>query len=175
MSQSRGSWITLDDWGLFYSRAESLVICHCIHTRFLIHPFSYLKSIWDFFPLGKAAEKGSWSRTDCLALRLKMHAVLLLFSCTPSPCFMPFCCNALCQFTPLLNLCCLIFSLMPFCWLYSVVMNPPFWWEYHLWFIPNFFRSATKASNKSWVACRLVNHTWRCLLLHNWWLWWSSG
>jgi hypothetical protein len=32
----------------------------------------------------------------------------------------------------------------------------------------NFFRNATVASNKSWVAC-LVNCTWRSLLIHNWW------
>lgn len=44
--------------------------------------------------------------------------------CFMPVCFMPFCFNSHCQFTPVLNLCPLIFSLTPFGWL-----TPYFWWE----------------------------------------------
>jgi hypothetical protein len=43
---------------------------------------------------------------------------------TCSPCLMPFCFNAPCQYTHLLNLHPLIFGLTPFCWLHSIVLTP---------------------------------------------------
>jgi hypothetical protein len=47
---------------------------------------------------------------------------------TCSPCFIPhlvssFCFNTPCQYTPLPNLCPLIFGLTPFDWLYSVTLT----------------------------------------------------
>jgi hypothetical protein len=45
-------------------------------------------------------------------------------------CLTLFCFNGLCQFTPLLNLCSLVFSFMPFGWLHSVMLIPYFWCEY---------------------------------------------
>jgi hypothetical protein len=47
----------------------------------------------------------------------------LLQFCTPSPCFMPFCFNALSKLHQFL-ICPLIFSLMPFSWLHSIMLNP---------------------------------------------------
>jgi len=44
--------------------------------------------------------------------------------CFTSVCFTHFCFNAFCQFTPLLNLCSLIFSLMPL-WLVNLCLFEP--------------------------------------------------
>jgi hypothetical protein len=43
---------------------------------------------------------------------------------TFSPCFTPFCFNALCHYTPLLNIRPLVFGLRPFGWLRSVTLTP---------------------------------------------------
>jgi hypothetical protein len=41
-------------------------------------------------------------------------------------CFMPFCFNTACQYTPLLNVCPLIFGLTYFGWLCSVMLSPTY-------------------------------------------------
>jgi hypothetical protein len=53
--------------------------------------------------------------------------------------FVPFCSNALCQPTPLLNLCTIIFGLTPLGWLFSVMLTPHFSWEYFR-FMPTLFQ-----------------------------------
>ena len=57
-------------------------------------------------------------------------------------CFVPFCSNALWQFTPVLNLRTIIFGLMPFGWLFSVMLTPHFSWEYFRFMPIHFFRDA---------------------------------
>jgi hypothetical protein len=59
----------------------------------------------------------------------------------PSPCFthicfIPFGFNAPCQFTHFLNLCLLIFDLMVFGWLFTVMLTPYSWWAHHFLFMP---------------------------------------
>ena len=53
-----------------------------------------------------------------------------------SPCFTPFCLNASCKFTPLLNLRFLIFGLTPVGSLHSITPNSFFIWKYNFWFTP---------------------------------------
>jgi hypothetical protein len=80
----------------------------------------------------------------------------------------PFCCNPLHHFTPLLNLCSLVFCFTPLAVLFEFVKVRNFLWEYHLWFtpflsMPTFFRKATRAWKKGWVcmwAHRSFNSVW---------------
>jgi hypothetical protein len=66
-----------------------------------------------------------------------------------SLCYTPFYFNALCQFTPLLNLRSLIFGLTPFGWLLFIVLTSYFWWEYNFLFTTFFALSFW--GNKDWI------------------------
>lgn len=57
------------------------------------------------------------------------------FPCTRSPCFTPFCINALFRYTQLLNLRCLICGLTPFFLLCFITPTPCLWCEYQFLFI----------------------------------------
>lgn len=54
---------------------------------------------------------------------IEIEMVFPLQRCTLRPCFTSFCFNTPCQFTPLCNLCSLIFSLSPFGWFICMCMN----------------------------------------------------
>ena len=61
---------------------------------------------------------------DCLAeVMIKEKKMGLQFVYTLDPSFTPFCCNAPCHFTPLLNLRFHIFGLTPFGWMHSITLT----------------------------------------------------
>jgi hypothetical protein len=61
---------------------------------------------------------------DCLAeVVMIKEKVGLKFLYTLDPCFTPFCCNAPCHFTQLLNLRSYIFGLTPFGWMHSITLT----------------------------------------------------
>jgi hypothetical protein len=76
-------------------------------------------------------------------------------SCAPSPCFMPFCYNISCQFTPL-NLRYFIFGLTPFGWLHSSMLTPYFSWGYDFLCAPSSFMpsfSGMQLGHKTRAGC----------------------
>jgi hypothetical protein len=84
---------------------------------------------------------------------------------TPRFCFMLFCFNAPCQFTPLLNLRCLLFGFMRFGRFICISLSL-FLWEYYFlfrpfWFSPTF--SGTQLGRKTGTWCNVKN----LLLCHN--------
>ena len=61
----------------------------------------------------------------------------------------------------------LIFSLTPFDWLHSIMLNPHFWWEYHFlfkpfWFMPTF--SGTQLGQKHRMGVYELNF-WACFCM----------
>jgi hypothetical protein len=74
------------------------------------------------------------------------------------PCFMPLCFIAPCQFTPFLNLCSFIFSLLPFGWFICVYLSLLFYGD-------NIFDSCLPDSHPPFTAMQLQckTQTW-CIL-----------
>jgi hypothetical protein len=111
-----------------------------------------------------------------------LHLTKVLIACyscasdsedtTPSPCFMPFCFNTPCQFTPLFNLFLFVFGLT--LWLvYFHLLKPFFIWEYNFFFIPFWIMPTfsgtqlgykTRSSSTFWLFFFTLSSVWRLLL-----------
>jgi hypothetical protein len=92
----------------------------------------------------------SWNGLSCSS-KNRLYTQTLFYA----RCFTPFCFNAPCQFTPLLNLRSLIFGLTLLGWLHSITLTPYFWWGYHFWFTPFLFMpifSRTQLGRKTRVG-----------------------
>ena len=94
------------------------------------------------------------SLTSSFSYNAVKYSKISLNTCNPSvmPCWF----NVSCQFTPLLNLCSLIFGLTPFDWLCSIITVPLFLTRIsiliHAFLIyVHFFKKTTRAQNKAFV------------------------
>jgi hypothetical protein len=90
--------------------------------------------------------------------------------CFMPDCFMPFYFNAPYQYTPVLNLNPLIFSLMPFGWFNCICLSL-FLREYHFllmpfWFIPTFSGKQLVYKTRPWFLQRSLSEM-GCLVIEN--------
>jgi len=107
---------------------------------------SFLHWIWVFSPEANKQLTCSnfnysckWKHSTQMGVvnwRKVLRTLYMPSPCFTPICFMPFGFNAPCQFTQFLNLCPLIFGLMVFGWLFTVMLTPYSWWAYHFLFMP---------------------------------------
>jgi hypothetical protein len=118
------------------------------YSLLLFHPIDYLMSLP---PVAACDNILTWEH------KVRSHLWDSYINYFPSPCFAPLCFKAACQFTPLLNLCFVIFGLMPFDWLHWVTLTLSFCWEYrffiHAFLIyAHFLTNTSRTWNKSSVS-----------------------
>jgi hypothetical protein len=68
-------------------------------------------------------------------------------------CFTSLCCTTPCQFTPIFNLCSVIFSLTPSSCLHSITLNSLFMREvsFFIYAYAHFLRNTTRENNVGWL------------------------